>query len=436
MAPKRKRDTDAIAARATKPRLKREVEDEILPICKPLKAKMRQQSVCGACLMPVDQDDQIGLIDGCDHFFHYECVERWSQTENSCPQCKLRFSWLASYTPKGQRENLVRVRRRDQKGEEDEVFEDIVVCEKCKQVGDEASLLLCDGMHGTCNSAYHCACVGLIAVPRDSWFCEDCVERGFDIDAAGRRGNSAASSSNASAVLPEEIEAASVPARLRNPSSSSTAEDGAASVAARLCGAPLRRTSAAPAAKSRAAISAAAAAAAAAERRAATSAAAAAAAESRAAASAAAAVATAASSSAEPTPAAPSRVAAALAEAEAAVMRPALLAAAAARSTSHRSNASASMPPQLRLSSLACMTPAVEAPTFLVGGSASAGPRGATPTDRAEQEPAKENIFASFAARRRAKRQSEAANTQQESSTPRFCLNPAYEEDFMGRTVK
>lgn len=144
---------------------------------------------CGACLLPVEADAQLGLIDNCIHVFHYDCVEKWSQTENSCPQCKVRFFWLASYNKKGQRCSVQRVEKKDQEGEEDEDFEDIQVCEKCKEVGDELTLLLCDGMHGTCNAAYHVGCVGLAAVPRGAWFCPDCTERGFDTDARGRRGN-------------------------------------------------------------------------------------------------------------------------------------------------------------------------------------------------------------------------------------------------------
>lgn len=76
---------------------------------------------------------------------------------------------------------LSRVQRRDQEEcDTEDVFEDIQVCELCKQVGDENMLLLCDGMNSTCNAAFHCSCVGLDAIPHGSWFCPDCKERGFD----------------------------------------------------------------------------------------------------------------------------------------------------------------------------------------------------------------------------------------------------------------
>lgn len=273
-------------------------------------------------------------------FFHHECVQRWSNTENTCPQCKIRFFWLASYSPEGQRQTLTRVRRRDQEGEEDETYEDLQVCEKCKQVGDEASLLLCDGMHGTCNAAYHCACVGLSSIPRDSWFCQDCVERGFDIDAQGRRGNT----STASCSSMSRIEHYARPAAGSSP-------DGLSAGAGQ----------------------------------------------------------------------APS--AAQTAETTMQLAREAVAASAARR---HRNSIGSTTPPQLRLSSLACLTPAAEVPSFRVGNTAQQG---------SDTTPPKEGIFATFAARRRAQRRGDVGSAQQ-ASTPSFSLSPAYEEDFMGKSVQ
>lgn len=147
------------------------------------------ERICGACLLPLEPDDKVGATDNCTHIFHYECVEKWSQTENSCPQCKVRFFWMAAYGSNHQRQSLMKVESKDQEEQEEEEFEEVSICEKCKEVGDEAKLLLCDGMHGTCNATFHYTCVGLSGVPRGSWFCPDCTERGFDIDARGRRGS-------------------------------------------------------------------------------------------------------------------------------------------------------------------------------------------------------------------------------------------------------
>uniref|UniRef100_A0A7S0B8N9 PHD and RING finger domain-containing protein 1 n=1 Tax=Pyrodinium bahamense TaxID=73915 RepID=A0A7S0B8N9_9DINO len=182
MAPKKRK------VAVPRARSQRVIMRDVLTDVKPALASRNTSEVCGACLLPVEPGVKVGIIDSCAHIFHHECVERWSHTENSCPLCKLRFFWLAAYTPDGKRASLDRIERRDQEGEEDnDDFEDIQVCELCKEVGSESALLLCDGMHGTCNAAYHYTCVGLTAVPRGAWFCPDCLERGFDMDARGRR---------------------------------------------------------------------------------------------------------------------------------------------------------------------------------------------------------------------------------------------------------
>lgn len=342
-----KKNSSASVTGKAKARPKREIEKTHLPLTKSVCEIIRSKEVCGACLLPVDEGSQVGLIDSCNHFFHHECVERWSNTENTCPQCKLRFFWLGSYTPEGKRTSLERIKRRDQEGEEDEAFEDYTVCEKCKELGDEATLMLCDGMHGTCNAAYHCACVGLSCVPRGSWFCADCVERGFDVDANGRRGKRAVESTRS--ITPErkhrhvatEEQSGLTPEACANANSTSAA---ASTVSA--CS------------------------------------------ESR----------------AESAP------------------------------VSNR-RSSSSLPPQLRLNSLACVTSPVDGPSFRVGGAPAN--QGSSPGVGAEargQEIPKEGIFANFAARRRQRRgQSDAS---QGSSSVAFSLNPAYEDDYLGRTLK
>jgi len=167
-------------------RSRREIERDVLTKEKPIAQRLETEQFCGACLMAVESDSQLALIDSCEHIFHPECVQRWANTENTCPQCKMRFFWIAAYTQEGQRTLLEKVQTRDQEADDEDSFEDVQTCERCKEVGDETSLLLCDGMHGTCNAAFHFHCVGLPGVPRGSWFCPDCTERGFDVDAEGR----------------------------------------------------------------------------------------------------------------------------------------------------------------------------------------------------------------------------------------------------------
>lgn len=132
----------------------------------------------------------VGLLDTCAHVFHHECIDRWAQTENTCPQCKSRFFWLAGYDlASGLRQSYKQVATKDQEAESEEDFEEITFCQRCKEVGDTRQLLLCDGLHGTCNAAFHTYCVGLKGVPRGSWFCPDCTNGGFDVDKDGKRGS-------------------------------------------------------------------------------------------------------------------------------------------------------------------------------------------------------------------------------------------------------
>lgn len=342
MAPKKGSSAKA------KARPKREVEKTILPATKLLSQALRSENVCGACLLPVDCDSQIGLIDSCKHVFHYECAERWANTENTCPQCKLRFFWLGSYTPQGKRTSLERIKRRDQEGEEDEAFEDYTVCEKCKEVGEEDTLLLCDGMHGTCNAAYHCACVGLSAVPRGSWFCSDCIERGFDVDAQGRRGKRAT----------ESTESPTPDRKVRR----ATIEEQSGTVLETCASA----------------------------------------------------------SSSNTVPGDPALEHSSRSDLRAA---PAVLS---------TRRAGSSVPPQLRLNSLACVTPHVGGPSFQIGVTANRGD--SVSATAGNQEPVKEGLFANFAARRRQRRGQ--ADAQVGSNSLAFSLNPAYEEDYLGRTLK
>ncbi|CAE7186483.1 PHRF1 [Symbiodinium microadriaticum] len=298
MAPKKRKLT-------TRARSQRVVERDVLTASAPAFVRSgggKGEKVCGACLLPIESDAQVGAIDNCTHLFHHSCVEKWSETENSCPQCKTRFFWLAAYDESCNRTSLTRIESRDQEEQEDEAFEEISVCEMCHQVGDESQLLLCDGMHGTCNATFHVACVGLQEVPRGSWFCPDCIERGFDVDAQGRRGTSQKKD--------DTVEVTPTRRATRADAQSITNEEG--------------------------------------------------------------------------TP------------------PPAEL----PRRSSNRSR----FPSQLQLSALACVTPAVEVPAF----------------NGANERPQPEGLFATFAARRRARRGSE---TQQRTSF--ISLNPSYEDDFM-----
>lgn len=53
--------------------------------------------VCGICLEQVAFQ---GLLDSCKHVFCFDCISYWakvrlSQTENTCPACKVRFTQIS-----------------------------------------------------------------------------------------------------------------------------------------------------------------------------------------------------------------------------------------------------------------------------------------------------------------------------------------------------
>jgi len=68
-------------------------------------------------------------------------------------------------------------RPNEELGPDDVIFEDEGQCDVCDQPG---LLLLCDGMHGTCNYSCCLTCAKLAEVPQTDWFCDDCRQRGFD----------------------------------------------------------------------------------------------------------------------------------------------------------------------------------------------------------------------------------------------------------------
>lgn len=67
--------------------------------------KVKDKKVCCICLDTIDKEAR---ITSCRHRYHYKCIKKWSNKENSCPQCKRRFNWII-YDKK-----RVAVKRRDQ----------------------------------------------------------------------------------------------------------------------------------------------------------------------------------------------------------------------------------------------------------------------------------------------------------------------------------
>ena len=60
--------------------------------CTDCDAKKNDESEnCCICLdKPVEKE--LAKLDGCDHPYCFTCIEKWSERENTCPQCKARFT--------------------------------------------------------------------------------------------------------------------------------------------------------------------------------------------------------------------------------------------------------------------------------------------------------------------------------------------------------
>lgn len=154
----------------------------------------------------------IGLISCCQHTFHYNCIVAWSARENSCPQCKRRFTYVGGYSRKdGSRLLHKRIRRVDQKPVPPAPQPRRAVHQRraapepqhfCFLCNDPAPTdnnfpqelwLHCVGDRGTCTTACHQRCLSLLGVssifisPRNVWFCPYCIRENRCVDSRRRR---------------------------------------------------------------------------------------------------------------------------------------------------------------------------------------------------------------------------------------------------------
>jgi len=73
---------------------------------------------CCICMSNVDTND-IALIDSCSHRFCFGCIEKWSERENKCPLCKVRFTRIDRVNKKRKKgtRNTIKVNDRDQRSD-------------------------------------------------------------------------------------------------------------------------------------------------------------------------------------------------------------------------------------------------------------------------------------------------------------------------------
>ncbi|OMJ88709.1 hypothetical protein SteCoe_9250 [Stentor coeruleus] len=54
---------------------------------------MSKAKICGICLSEISVQ---GCVGSCCHEFCFECISKWSDIENKCPICKVRFLTITS----------------------------------------------------------------------------------------------------------------------------------------------------------------------------------------------------------------------------------------------------------------------------------------------------------------------------------------------------
>jgi len=69
---------------------------------KTLDTEATQQEQCCICLTTPCPCDKAS-VNGCDHVFCFECIEKWSERENTCPLCKQRFTKIDRVNKKKRR---------------------------------------------------------------------------------------------------------------------------------------------------------------------------------------------------------------------------------------------------------------------------------------------------------------------------------------------
>ena len=75
----------------TTPSSKKSCKSNTEPTKTPKKEEPNEDSKCCICL-DVPTSFELAKIDGCSHLYCFSCIEEWAKRENTCPQCKTRFT--------------------------------------------------------------------------------------------------------------------------------------------------------------------------------------------------------------------------------------------------------------------------------------------------------------------------------------------------------
>ncbi|CAH8260079.1 unnamed protein product [Arabidopsis lyrata] len=50
-----------------------------------------EEKECCICLGGFEEGEKMKVLPPCSHCYHYECVDRWLNTESSCPLCRVNI---------------------------------------------------------------------------------------------------------------------------------------------------------------------------------------------------------------------------------------------------------------------------------------------------------------------------------------------------------
>ncbi|KAK2897222.1 hypothetical protein Q8A73_013602 [Channa argus] len=112
---------------------------------------------CYICLSAFEKQ-AVASPENCRHIFCLRCVLRWSQTSNTCPVDRVRFSFIQQMRcPGGDIEKKIKVstQKKEDDGDDEEEASNTVICEECERSDRGHRLLMCI----QCDSGYHMDCL-------------------------------------------------------------------------------------------------------------------------------------------------------------------------------------------------------------------------------------------------------------------------------------
>ena len=127
-------------------------------------SKKKEVETCSICLDDIDHKNE-STLDKCNHKFCFECIKSWAtKTENSCPNCKKKFTKISYNTIGGDKKFLKVEDKGNHIGEHldcdfclETIEEDVEyeICSMCDANASHERCLNRNGMYRV-NGHYHC----------------------------------------------------------------------------------------------------------------------------------------------------------------------------------------------------------------------------------------------------------------------------------------